>query len=110
MQAINLFADTVQASTAFKAMSPVTYDGALAAADDLVYGVAFVDAEVGDQVAVAVIGTAQVMLSTAVAPGDGLIPDGVGGVKKIGKDDVPFARARKSGAAGARAEVFLLPQ
>ncbi len=106
MQSFDIFSDTVKAKTAITEFAPVTYDGALAGATDLVYGVARCDADIGNDVAVVVLGTAQVHLTEDVAPGDLLIPDGTGKVKK--GTGTGFARARKTGAAGELAEVFLI--
>lgn len=105
MQSIDIFSDTVEATENITEFAPITYDGKIAGASDHVCGVARCDAAPGEVVAVAKLGTAQVFLAEAVAAGDPLIPDGTGKVKK--GTDLGFARARKAGAAGERAEVFL---
>lgn len=112
MAMLNIMALTVTATAALTAGRGVTTAGALPAAGGAIAGFARTDAAVGDNVAVDVLGVAEVETGGAIAAGAAVEVDAQGRVvtagagQKVGRM-APLQAAAT--AAGQRVEIVLIP-
>ncbi len=109
MQSVSLFNHTVTAAEDLTACRFVTHTGAVPGAGANTLGIALSDTETGDDCPVAVIGSAVIEASEAIALGAAVetTADGRAAVLDTGK---PVARLLQAATgAGSKVEALLLP-